>query len=79
MQGDYSGDAVVVADSPKGMPAIGGYVAWNRGLNASDCTVPVLLSGPYTKFNDLPEIIWLRTLHSEVLGIDPIDTRRAER
>jgi len=79
MQGDYSGDVVVVTNPPKGMPNASGFVARHKGVAASDCTVPVLLVGPDINLDPVPDSIWLQTLYSDVLGIDTVNTLRAER
>lgn len=79
MQGDYSGDVVVITNPPKGMPTIGGFVARHKGIAASDCTVPVLISGPDIDLDPVPESIWLYTLYGDVLHIDPLAAQRASR
>lgn len=79
MQGDWSGDVVVITNPPKGMPTIGGFVARHKGITASDCTVPVLMAGPDISLDPVPESIWLHTLYSEVLHIDPLAAQRASR
>ncbi len=79
VQAEQSGDVVVIANSPKGMPTPGRYVALHKGITAVDCTVPVLMAGPDIILNPVPESIWLHTLYSEVLRIDPLAARRAIR
>lgn len=79
MQGDCSGDVVVITNPPKGMPTIGGFVARHKGIAASDCTVPVLMVGPDIVLDPVPDSIWLHTLYNEVLRIDPLAAQRALR
>ena len=79
MQAEESGDVVVITNPPKGMPSIEGYVALHKGFAASDCTVPVLVTGPDIALNPVPESIWLHKLNSEVLRIDPLAAERSVR
>ncbi|MBP7165086.1 MAG: hypothetical protein KBB15_05470 [Firmicutes bacterium] len=79
MQAEQSGHVVVISNPPKGIPTIGRYIALHKGLAALDCTVPVLMSGPDILLEPVPESIWLHTLYSEVLGVDPLAARRPLR
>jgi len=79
MQAEESGDVVVITNPPKGMPSMEGYVALHKGFAASDCTVPVLMTGPDIALNPVPEGIWLHKLNSEVLRIDPLAAQRSAR
>ena len=76
MQAEHSGDVVAIANAPKGIPTPGRYVALHKGITAVDCSVPVLMTGPDIVLNPVPEGIWLHTLYSEVLRIDPLAARR---